>query len=313
MREKYSYQDVAIVPEVISEIEHRSECILPSPLPIFTAPMTTVVGKGCVREYEKNDIIPILPRTESLGDRLGYKGGWSAFSLLEFKECYIKADSLPVCKNALIDIANGHMAKLYLLVKEAKDKWGEKLTVMVGNIASPKTYAIADAAGVDYIRVGIGGGLGCITSTSTAVHYPMASLIQEIAEEKRAISGHCKIVADGGIRGYADVIKALALGADCVMIGSVFSGLQGTPGLVENGYKKFYGMASREGQIDMKGEKTHTAEGTVKMVPITGTIPGWVENMKDYLRSAMSYCGARNLEEFSPEIIKLSGTTHYNS
>ena len=80
METKYSYQDVALVPSVISEIEHRSECILPSPLPIFTAPMTTVVGKECAGEYRKNDIIPILPRPESIADRLENKEGWSAFS-----------------------------------------------------------------------------------------------------------------------------------------------------------------------------------------------------------------------------------------
>lgn len=310
METKYSYQDVALVPSVISEIEHRSECILPFPLPIFTAPMTTVVSGNCMEEYRKNDIIPILPRPESIADRLENKEGWSAFSLSEFEEHYLNAPSLPACSKALIDIANGHMALLYRLIFQAKQRYGAALTVMIGNIANPKTYALCDAAGADYVRVGIGAGKGCITSSNTAIHYPMASLVKETAEEKKALNGRCRIVADGGIRDYADVVKALALGADAVMIGSVFSGLEGTPGEVTtDGYKKFYGMASREGQIDMKGEKTHTAEGTVKLVKVTGTIPGWVCNMKDYLRSAMSYCGARTLSEFKPEIVILSEGT----
>ena len=310
METKYSYQDVALVPSVISEIEHRSECILPSPLPIFTAPMTTVVSGNCMEEYEKNDIIPILPRPESIAERLENKKGWSAFSLGEFETHYVVSSSLPACHHVLIDIANGHMKYLYELIRRAKDKWGESLTIMVGNIANPETYLIADAAGADYVRVGIGAGRGCITSTQARVHFPTASLIQETVEVKKKYNGKCKIVADGGIRDYGDVVVALALGADCVMIGSVFSGLEGTPGEVTtDGYKKFYGMASREGQIDMKGEKTHTAEGTVKLVKVTGTIPGWVCNMKDYLRSAMSYCGARTLSEFKPEIVILSEGT----
>lgn len=300
------------MPTVISDIEHRSECELPSPLPIFTAPMTTVVGKNVMEEYQKNEIIPILPRPESLEDRLG-NSGWSAFSLEEFKTYYVVSPSLPLCIHALIDIANGHMRSLYELVRKAKDKWGDSLTVMVGNIANPETYLVADAAGADYIRVGIGAGFGCITSTQSRIHFPMASLIQEVVEVKKEYHGKCKVVADGGIRDYGDVVTALALGADCVMIGSVFSGLIGTPGEVTpDGYKKFYGMASREGQIDMKGEKTHTAEGTVKLVKITGTISGWVQNMKDYLRSSMSYCGARSLKEFKPELVILSKETNFN-
>ena len=147
METKYSYQDVALVPSVISEIEHRSECILPSPLPIFTAPMTTVVSGNCMEEYEKNDIIPILPRPESIAERMENKKGWSAFSLGEFETHYVVSSSLPACHHVLIDIANRHMKYVYEVIKRAKENWGESLTIMAGNIANPEPYPIAEAAG----------------------------------------------------------------------------------------------------------------------------------------------------------------------
>ncbi len=172
----------------------------------------------------------------------------------------------------------------------------------------------------------------CITSSNTSVHYPMASLIDECnAIKKYYIENYQKeytlkfvpkIVADGGIRNYSDVIKALALGADYVMIGSVFAKCLESCGakmftnykgekemcsadaayeLYEKGaqlYTRFYGMASADGQIAINHKKTKTAEGITKMLPVEYKLHKWVENMQDYLRSAMSYCGAFMLKDF---------------
>lgn len=357
---KYSYRDVTIVPALISDIDSRSEC---SPfykdgnLPIFASPMDSVVDLNMYGEYEKNNIIPIIPRTKNnpIEDRIQKckEGVWVAVSLKEFEDYFVPLQGSINEGKVLIDIANGHMRKLYDLVKRVKQRCGDSLQVMVGNIANPETYREVVRSGADYVRLGIGAGNGCITTSNTSIHYPMASLISETYKVKRQLqaSGYKKlpgIIADGGIRNYSDVIKALALGADYVMIGSlfartiespgekIFNNFRGRdaevtnfedlhydwdrkvwtgklsasapkrlkdrfiPGTIDVGeiYVKFYGMASKEGQVAMNGAKTTTSEGITKVLSVEYTIAGWVENMRDYLKSAMSYTGHRTLKEF---------------
>ena len=154
---------------------------------------------------------------------------------------------------------------------------------------------------IDYVRCGIGAGAGCITSSNTGVHYPMASLINDCYRLKTPYSP--KIIADGGIRNYSDVIKALALGADYVMIGSLFAQCEESAGEkveISTGEccVNFYGMASAEGQIAINGEKTKTAEGISVLLPVKYKLGKWSQNMKHYLRSAMSYCNAHTLLDF---------------
>lgn len=347
----YSYNDVMIEPAVISYIKSRSECKATldgsaDMLPLFTAPMSTVVNEENYEIFKRNGIYPILPRNIDVNIRFSYaiRGEWAAFSLQEFKRLFCD-DFNPAINDykALIDVANGHMSILYDLVRKAKEIHGNKITIMLGNIANPETYVECYKAGVDFLRVGIGAGSGCISSSNVAIHYPMASLIDEIYKEKIKIYTHHndlnkswdempKIIADGGVRGYSDVIKALGLGADYVMIGSVFAALLESAGdtfevkkdgsryyyelseiegitdyneflkLRKNSlYKEFYGMASREGQISINGKKTKTSEGISKELPVTGTIPQWSENMNAYLRSAMSYCNIKYIRHFNPD------------
>lgn len=389
---KYSYNDLSLIPAKISSIESRSEC---NPyrtcsayeftkqgentefLPLFTAPMDSVVNKDNFELFLENHIHPIIPRTEKLEVRLEYakKGYWVAYSLNEFKELFcdfidngsnyeelIKFTEWYDCSfvhsRALIDVANGHMSKIYDCVKKAKEnakRLNYVIEVMVGNIANPETYYAAARAGVDYIRCSIGTGAACITSTQTSIYYPIASLIDDIYKIKHRmlkdiyLSGEDydniklpKIVADGGIRGYADIIKALALGADYVMIGSVFTKMwesaapiiNDSKHAIEQGEidnmldenkkrqllkqgivlkKEYWGMSTKRSQALIKPEETcyKTSEGTKKIVCVEYTMKQWVENMSDYLRSAMSYTGFYTLDQFigSPEIIVMSPQT----
>ena len=254
----YSYNDLTIVPEIISKVKSRSECKIrdnENHLPIFTAPMASVISCNNRDVFENNGIYTIMPRNISIEQRIDkmVHGYWVALSLTEFEDLFVKNYQERTSEkpyHICVDIANGHMHSLYTLCKKAKELSycnDYELIIMTGNIANPKTYGwICENClafnlhtneyncCIDYIRVGIGGGLGCITTSNTSAHYPQASLIEEcyiiknIIKHESAELGNPKyklpyIVADGGIRNYDHVIKALALGADYVMIGSLFA------------------------------------------------------------------------------------------
>ena len=351
---KYSYNDIAIVPAIKSNVEHRSECnpftgkFGESSLPIFTAPMSTVVNVHNFELFEQNHIIPILPRNFPLETRIYYlkRGKWAAVGLQEFEDLFLNNDwdmELYPEVNVLIDIANGHMAKLHNIIYDAKTKykWHYKFKIMAGNVANPQTYYEMAKAGVDFVRLSIGTGSGCTTSSNVSIHYSIASLISETYEIKKKLEHAGEwtplIIADGGIRNYSDIIKSLALGSDYVMIGSVFASLiesaaptfyyqndgksiteispfehkidaypDGTfdideEHIIDNLHKVFYGMASRRGQEDINGEKKKTSEGIQKILPATTNLRKWKENMVSYIQSAMSYTNCFYIDDFNPE------------
>lgn len=255
-----AYRDLTIIPAVISEVDSRKECNIfyeDGNLPIFASPMMTVVNEHNYQIYKNNKINVILPRTVKYKDRINFlkDGEWVAFSLKEFKRlfCYLPSDPVQnvfeVEKDkeykVLIDMADGHMESLYNDTFEAKGiakNYGYKLTIMVGNIAKPETYRwICTNTYVDYVRLAIGSGHNCITTSNVGVHYPIATLIDECKKIKTELEGEKEyyepgtdyidvkclpyIIADGGIKNYCDINKALALGADYVMIGSLFGQL----------------------------------------------------------------------------------------
>ena len=227
---KYGYDDINIVPEISSSIEHRSECKL-EPF-LFTAPMSSVVNLDNICDFIGQGIIPIIPRNIPLVDRKFFMFSplqntslfFIALSLEEVEKLLIKfpVEGILHPFHICIDIANGHMQKLLNTIKKLKELYGEKIVIMSGNIANPETYKLYEEVGCDYVRCGIGGGAGCITASNTGVYYPLFSLLEETYKIKKSINGKCKIIADGGIRNYCDIQKAL-LYADYVMLGSMFN------------------------------------------------------------------------------------------
>ena len=353
---KYTYRDLTIVPEKLSMINSRSECNVfyeNGMLPIWTAPMIPIVDKNNAKFFRKNGINTIIPRTNDLQELINNMNSseWVAMSLKQFEDLFLKNDNNNLSKkivyNICIDIANAHMNKLYTIIGDVAESYGvDNLNIMIGNIANPETYRwICDNMPdmIKYVRVGIGCGAGCTTTSNTGVHYPMASLVNECYNIKRFYNDAPKIIADGGIRGYADVVKALALGADYVMIGGLFASILESAGEIEDlnkclvkqrdnvyAYKfseklittfnmlsdaeetkrdiircgglmrEFYGMSTKKAQAIIKhpNDKLKTSEGRVFNKEITYTLEQWVDNMKSYLRSAMSYCGVDNLSYF---------------
>jgi IMP dehydrogenase len=224
------------------------------------------------------------------------------------------------------------MFKLFETSKRIKEQFGDNKILMIGNIANPKTYEKYCEIGVDYIRVGIGGGSACTTSANVSIHYPMASLINECSDISKKYDKPTKIIADGGFRNFSDIIKALALGADYVMLGGIFNKCLESCSdsytktdngefiekdyltaktLFESGdkvYKYYRGMSTKEVQKAWNKKTLKTGEGITKYNLVEYTTSGWVENFSDYLKSAMSYTGCRTLEEFigDVEFIKIS-------
>ena len=304
----YSLRDISIIPSVISEIKSRSEC---NPtcfditgkkegyLPLITAPMSCVLDENNYKEYDKLGISIIIPRTVSSKRRIEMMTKYfCAFSIKEVEDILefpIPTDDIKYY--ILIDVANGHMKKQIELGKKLKDKFGSSVVIMGGNIANPETYKEYENAGFNMVRCGIGGGSGCLSSTQTGVHYPLASLLDDIRKIKTTST--CKIIADGGISSYSDVIKCLALGADYVMCGRLFT-VAAKKGETIGDSVSYYGMSTKKAQQQMgkKSTELKTSEGREIILKKQYTLEGWVENMHDYLCSAMSYCNSRDLDTF---------------
>jgi IMP dehydrogenase/GMP reductase len=333
----FDFDDILIEPEMHTGILSRKKVDVfdeKQMLPLFTAPMDTVISMDNCDFFNYERIYGIIPRKlnyELTDISKDYKM-WFSYGLDDFKRLFIdnKANiGLGEKAYALIDIANGHMKIVKELVEQSKEIYGRSLVIMVGNCANPLTYLSLAQAGADYVRMGIGNGAGCLTTVQTGVGYPMASLIHETAKIQQERNLHTKIVADGGFKKYADIIKALALGADYVMLGSILNkSLESTGETFEENvkhetwtepgekvdqyskdvfnqflsgkkyFKKFRGMSTKEVQKSLGKTDLKTSEGISKMQPVEYTLNGWTENFKDYLKSAMSYTDCLTLGEF---------------
>lgn len=329
MNRKFDFDDILIKPEKKSHINSRYvDITLPPKLPIFTAPMDTVVNLSNYELFIHNKINVVLPRTvkydEIYFNDIKHIDTFISFGFEKLDELY-KNNFKELFENIhiLIDVANAHSVKVLDYAKEIK-RIRPDIIIMVGNIANPETYRwYAESNSVDYIRLGIGNGGGCTTTKNGSVGYPMASLIHETKTIKNEmiLNGYDnlpKIVADGGMKNYADIIKALALGADMIMVGSIFNktiescGDSYLYGVKLNNKiakiffdrkfpvkKYFRGMSTKEAQKAMGKSVLKTSEGVIRYRKVEYTLSGWVENFEHYLRSAMSYSNCKTLEEFT--------------
>lgn len=318
---KFDWNDITIIPDTLSTIASRSEInpLQNGKLPIFTAPMDMVIDENNISTFEKNFVNICLPRNVKWVN-LKNDNYFYSYGLDEMIELFESGKEMP--KKVLIDVANGHMFKLWEISKRIKEKFGNEIELMVGNIANPETYRKYCEIGVDWIRVGIGGGSACTTSANVSIHFPMASLVNECYEVSKEFDNPAKILADGGFRSFSDIIKALALGADACMLGGIFNKclescsdnfLKDSVGIFHlideeraitnfnsgiDVWKYYRGMSTKEVQKSWNRKELKTGEGISKYNKVEYTLSGWRENFTDYLRSAMSYSNSRTLEEF---------------
>jgi IMP dehydrogenase len=210
----------------------------------------------------------------------------------------------------VIDTAHGHTNRVISIVKSTKKKYPD-MQLIAGNIATPEAAIDLADAGVDAVKVGIGPGSICTTRIIAGVGMPQVTAILDVAHALS--SKNIPVIADGGIRYSGDLAKAIASGADTIMIGSLFAGTDESPGEVElyqgRTYKSYRGMGSIGAMAQQYGSKDRyfqdNVEVTEKLVPegIEGRVPckGSLSNIVDQLigglRQSMGYTGCKNVKE----------------
>jgi len=207
----------------------------------------------------------------------------------------------------VVDTAHGHSQNVIDTVKEIKRRWN--IQVIAGNVATADGARDLIEAGVDGVKVGIGPGSICTTRIISGVGVPQVSAI--MAAVSVAEAAGVPVIADGGIRHSGDITKAIAAGASTVMMGSLFAGLDESPGelVIHAGrrYKTYRGMGSmgamvvgskdRYGQAAVKESSKLVPEGVEGRVPYRGPLGDFVYQMVGGLRAGMGYCGTRDIEQ----------------
>jgi len=206
----------------------------------------------------------------------------------------------------IIDTAHGHTKGVVTALQSVKAKFPD-LDVVVGNIATAEAALYLMEAGADAVKVGIGPGSICTTRIVAGVGYPQLSAVMEVS---KAIAGRIPVIADGGIRFTGDIVKAMAAGADSVMLGSMFAGTKESPGdtVIYEGrkYKTYRGMGSVEAMSDGSKDryfqdveddvKKLVPEGIVGRVPYKGEVGEVMYQFVGGLRAGMGYCGSKDVQ-----------------
>lgn len=207
----------------------------------------------------------------------------------------------------VVDTAHGHSRNVVTTVADIKRRWD--VDVVAGNVATAEgTKALIDA-GADAVKVGIGPGSICTTRIVAGVGVPQATAVAACA--RVALAANIPIIADGGIKWSGDITKALALGASCVMLGSLLAGTDESPGevviLKGRAWKEVRGMGSlgamvrgskdRYGQQDVRDQQKLVPEGIEGRVPCKGPLGAFVYQLVGGVRAGMGYLGARSVEE----------------
>jgi IMP dehydrogenase len=208
----------------------------------------------------------------------------------------------------VIDTAHGHSKGVIDKLKEAKNAFKD-IDIVVGNIATGAAARMLVENGADAVKVGIGPGSICTTRVVAGVGVPQLSAVYDVYSALKGTG--VPLIADGGLRYSGDIVKALAAGGSCVMIGSLVAGTEESPGdtIIYNGrkFKSYRGMGSLEAmehgskdryfQADTKDVKKLVPEGIAGRVPYKGTVQEVIYQLTGGLRSGMGYCGAASIEK----------------
>jgi IMP dehydrogenase len=259
-----------------------------------------LAGLITMRDIDKLHQYPNACKDKRGRLRVGAATGVKNFQRVE---ALIKADVDVV----VVDTAHGHSKNVIETVREIKKNWD--IQVIAGNVATAEGAKDLIDAGVDAVKVGIGPGAICTTRIVSGVGVPQITAIFQACSV--AEGAGVPVIADGGIRHSGDITKAIASGASCVMMGSLFAGLDESPGelVIHQGrrYKTYRGMGSmgamiagssdRYGQAGVRDRGKLVPEGVEGRVPYRGPLGDFVYQLVGGLRAGMGYCGTHNIEE----------------
>jgi IMP dehydrogenase len=199
------------------------------------------------------------------------------------------------CDIILIDVAHGHHNNVRLAIGVLKDNLNTRVDIIAGNVATAEAAMDLANWGADGLRVGIGGGSLCTTRIQTGFGVPNVTSIID------CVRADIPIMADGGIKSSGDIAKALAVGADCVMIGSLLAGTKESPGAIiekpHGLFKRYRGSASLETKVTHNQEQRNV-EGESTVIPFKGGAKFIILGLADGIKSAFSYTGAWNIQDY---------------
>ena len=340
IKDSLTFDDVSLVPQHSSVLPSETKTFnklcdkLNLQIPLMSSAMDTVTESRMAIAISKLGGIGVIHRNLSIEKQVmevkkvkknnylvGAAIGVSPVDFESAEELFkVKTDLI------VIDTAHGHTQKVLNMIKKIKKKLNNT-TLCAGNIATGKAAKFLADCGVDIVKVGIGPGSICTTRLVAGIGVPQLSAVLEV---KKALKNYkTKIISDGGIKFSGDLAKAIAAGADAIMIGSLFSGTIESPGKIikHKGklYKNFRGMGSvgamaagsadRYYQKKSKNVSKYVPEGVEGLVKFKGAVEKIVYNLIGGLKSSMGYLGAKTIRDLQKkgEFIKITKAGFYES
>jgi IMP dehydrogenase len=326
LRECLTFDDVLLIPQLSSVVPADVDCGtslsgLKLAIPILSAAMDTVTEAAMAAAMARAGGCGVVhknlsPAEQAAEIRKARKalGAHAAKGSTHFPTAAVAVgvrdweQRLGECERfvnlAVVDSAHGHSVNVLRAVSDIKAKY-PKMKIMAGNVSTAVAVRALVESGADIVKIGQGPGTICTTRLVSGCGMPQFTAVADCAEE--ADKHDVSIVADGGIRNSGDIVKALAAGADAVMIGSLLAGTDEAPGeLMDRRWKVYRGMGSvgamergskdRYGQSGVSADKL-VPEGVEAKVPYVGPLSAVLHQLVGGLRSGMGYVGAANIKE----------------